>query len=133
MRDRDGDVERLVRHFNAVLSARHDVPPRRFGADVMRLLNGYQWPGNVRELRNLVESQLLLADQVEVSLEELAAELPIGSFTTQAQIHGSTLQAAEREAIADAIRACSGNLTAAARSLGVSRSTLYRKMETSRM
>jgi transcriptional regulator of acetoin/glycerol metabolism len=137
LRERDGDIERLIAHFNATLSLRHDVPMRRFGPEVMARMTTYHWPGNVRELRNIVESLLLMAETPEVRLEELAAGLPpeplavtVPSIPAAAPATGGiSLGEAEHAAIVEAVRACNGNLTAAARALGVSRSTLYRKME----
>ena len=141
LRDRHGDVEMLVAHFNAALAERHEVPQRRFGPDVLRLLAAYHWPGNVRELRNVVESLLLMSDAPDVRLDELAAGLssePIGAAHAVPEAPGSaeasaSLEDIERMAITGAVRLCSGNLTAAAKSLGVSRSTLYRKIERYRL
>jgi len=140
LRERHGDVELLVGHFNAALAERHEVPRRRFGPEVLRLLAAYHWPGNVRELRNVVESLLLMSDTPEVRLDELAAGLssePIGlapaaSAATDLETAAS-LETTERAAIVAAVRLCHGNLTAAAKSLGVSRSTLYRKVERYRL
>ena len=133
LRERDGDIERLIEHFNAMLSIRHEVPTRRFGPDIMRLMTAYHWPGNVRELRNVIESLLLMAEAPDVRMDELSAGLSpepasLASGPAPATMGGS-LEAAEYAAIVAAIRACNGNLTVAARSLGVSRSTLYRKMD----
>ncbi len=148
LRERHGDVELLVEHFNAALAERHDVPRRRFGPEVMGLLAAYHWPGNVRELRNVVESLLLMSDTPEVRLDELAAGLssePIGlappaASDTHAGLEATaslattaSLETTERAAIVAAVRMCHGNLTAAAKSLGVSRSTLYRKVERYRL
>ena len=142
LRDRAGDVELLLAHFNAVLAERHGVPMRHFGPDVLRLLTAYGWPGNVRELRNVVEGLLLMSDAPDVRLEELAAGLAAEPITAKdttgppepadAQTLAS-LETAERAAIAQAVRLSHGNLTAAAKALGVSRSTLYRKLERYRL
>ena len=136
LRDRDGDIPALIQHFNDVLAERHGVPRRRFGPEVMHLIEAYHWPGNVRELRNMVETQLLMAEAPDVSLDELAAELPIASVEAGMRPLAAggvlNLNEAEHAAILAALRACNGNLAAAARSLGVSRSTLYRKMESYR-
>ena len=137
LRERTGDIEILLEHFNTLLAERHEVHTRHFGAEVMRLLSAYQWPGNVRELRNIVESLLLMSNAPEVRLDELAAGLaaePIAAPSVAAA-HDSpaSLEASEREAIAQAIRIYHGNLTAAAKALGVSRSTLYRKLERYRL
>jgi len=140
LRERPGDVELLVEHFNAALAERHEVPRRRFGPEVLRLLAAYHWPGNVRELRNVVESLLLMSDAPEVRLDELAAGLssePIGATPAVPEaadpVTAASLETTERAAIVTAVRLCHGNLTAAAKSLGVSRSTLYRKVERYRL
>lgn len=139
LRDRQGDVELLVDHFNTQLAERHDVPQRHFGSEVMRLLVAYQWPGNVRELRNVVESLLLMSDAAEVRLDELAAGLtsqPVVQLVAPAHDHAAptaSLEDAERHAIVEALRLCHDNLAAAARQLGVSRSTLYRKIDRYRL
>lgn len=127
LRDRPGDLQCLLDHFNHALAERHGVHPRHFGPDVRRLLSAYHWPGNVRELSNMVESLLLMADTPDIRLEELA-ELSVGQIARPTDAPAN-LASTERDAVFNAIRLCRGNLTAAARALGVSRSTLYRKME----
>ncbi|MBW4023489.1 MAG: sigma-54-dependent Fis family transcriptional regulator [Proteobacteria bacterium] len=135
LREREGDIDLLVALFNQRLAARHRVPPREFGEPVMAMLRAYGWPGNVRELRNIVESLLLMAEGEVVTEEEVAQFLesapPVLGSTAAGQpgAHCTSLEQAERAAIAQAIRQADANLAEAARSLGISRSTLYRKME----
>ncbi len=143
LREREGDVELLVDVFNRQLAARHGVEARLFSEPVMAMLCAYRWPGNVRELHNTVESLLLMAEGEAVTVEEVAAllespPLPGGLPATAglpvlAAEAGSqpctSLEQAERAAIATAIAQAHGNLAEAARSLRISRSTLYRKME----
>jgi transcriptional regulator of acetoin/glycerol metabolism len=99
-------------------------------------MRAYSWPGNVRELRNLVESLLLTSDQDAVQLSELPEEL-LASTDHPAPVAQerlvTSLEEGERIAIAHAIKDCQGNLAKAARALGVSRSTLYRKVERYRL
>ena len=139
LREREGDVELLVEVFNRRLAERHGVAARQFGEAVMAKLCAYPWPGNVRELRNMVESLLLMADGEAVTVEEVAALLETASQPTAAPARplpsgsgtgtGASLEQAERATIAQAIAQSRANLAEAARSLGISRSTLYRKME----
>lgn len=136
LRERAQDIELLIQHFNRSLAHRHDVPIRSFGADVMALLQAYAWPGNVRELRNVVEGLLLTANEAIVRSNELPEELllAVGSHAVAgipavASIPASSIEEAERLAIVHAVQTMHGNLTQAARALGVSRSTLYRKVE----
>ncbi|HJS87352.1 MAG TPA: sigma 54-interacting transcriptional regulator, partial [Acetobacteraceae bacterium] len=134
LREREGDIDRLVEYFNRQLAARHGVAPRRFGAEVRAHLRRCDWPGNVRELRNMVEGLLLTAARPEVTLEEIQAVLPAsqprsGPAREQGTPlpSGASLDATERAAIINAVLETSGNLALAARMLGISRSTLYRK------
>ncbi len=127
LRDRDGDVDLLIEHFNAQIAARHGVPMRMFPPDIRDALRASPWPGNVRELRNLVEN-LLLTGEDPVALDEIVTETrmpeePAGPSPL------AKLQDAENDMIARALRQADGNMTGAARLLGVSRSTLYRKLE----
>ncbi len=140
LREREGDIELLVDVFNRQLAARHGVARRRFGEAAMAALRGYAWPGNVRELRNMVESLLLMAEGEVVTVEEVAGFLgavtlpatqdATGETGTKGGARGGTsLEQAERATITQAILQSQANLAEAARSLGISRSTLYRKME----
>jgi transcriptional regulator of acetoin/glycerol metabolism len=130
LRDRAGDVDLLVAHFNRQLAARHGVPERRFDGPALALLRDYDWPGNVRELRNLVESMLLMAEGEWVSEAEIACLIEHRPCPgVAAEPSSASLEDAERVAILQATRQCHGNLAEAARSLRISRSTLYRKME----
>jgi len=132
LRERASDVELLTHHFNRCLSERHGVPGRMFGADVMALMRSYAWPGNVRELRNVVESLLLTSNEALVRCDELPEELLSavgGGMGAPVAAPSTSLEEAERLAIVRAVQNVHGNLTQAARALGVSRSTLYRKVE----
>jgi sigma-54 dependent transcriptional regulator, acetoin dehydrogenase operon transcriptional activator AcoR len=128
LRDRGDDIEPMVEHFNRMLSARHRLPMRRFAADAMDALRRYRWPGNVRELRNLIERLLLTSDDELVTLEDLPADLIDDRPPSGREAAGASIGDAERDAIVRALDHEHGNLAAAARRLGVSRSTIYRKM-----
>ena len=132
LREREQDIELLAEHFNLQLSLRHGVPVRQLGADVRAAMRAYSWPGNVRELRNLIESLLLTSDQDTVRLSELPEELLVAVQLPEAapqEPQATSLEESERLAIVRAIKDHQGNLAKAARALGVSRSTLYRKVE----
>ncbi|MCB8876882.1 sigma-54-dependent Fis family transcriptional regulator [Acidisoma silvae] len=137
LRDRVGDVDMLIAHFNRHLATRHGIAERLFGEPVLALLRDYDWPGNVRELRNLVESLLLMSDDPVVTKDEVMALLEHAvahaSKPTQGPSSGASLEEAERAAIVLATQHCHGNLAEAARALRISRSTLYRKMERYRL
>ncbi|ABM60103.1 GAF modulated sigma54 specific transcriptional regulator, Fis family [Verminephrobacter eiseniae EF01-2] len=132
LRERDIDIDLLVAFFNRRLAQRHAVPERRLSAEIMAVLRAYSWPGNVREIRNVIENLLLTSSAELVTLDELPAELLTGTAAAVAppvQEPSGRLEETERLAIVRAVQGAHGNLAQAARSLGVSRSTLYRKLE----
>lgn len=99
-------------------------------------LGSYDWPGNIRELRNILEramtmgeeSGILGADAIFRALPRSRSR-PVSSLTTQpVRLLSRTLAGAEAHAIKEALVACRGNRTRAARLLGISRSVLYEKM-----
>ena len=136
LRERFGDIELLTAHFNRALAARHGVPPRSFGLEVITALRAHEWPGNVRELRNLVEGLLIASDSGPVTLAELPREIclqpqavPPDPATPNATLNDVRLDDLERSAVQRAIHEAHGNMAGAARQLGVSRSTLYRMLK----
>jgi sigma-54 dependent transcriptional regulator, acetoin dehydrogenase operon transcriptional activator AcoR len=133
LRERGIDIDLLVENFNRRLAQRHGVAERRLSPQIMAVLRAYSWPGNVREMRNVIENLLLTSSEAEVSLDELPAELldetAAARIAAPVLLESASLEEAERLAIARAVHGAHGNLAQAARSLGVSRSTLYRKLE----
>ncbi len=125
LRARPGDAELLLEHYSQSLAAKHGVPPRRFSAAALAALGGYHWPGNVRELRNFVEG-LLLTGAGEVEPAELPEDMrgvPAADPAAEAR-----LEDVGRLTVRRAIQNAGGNLSEAARRLGIARSTLHRKL-----
>ena len=132
LRERTEDIEPLVDHFNRLLAMRHHVPMLRFAPGVMTALRSLPWPGNVRELRNMIERLLLTVGDAPVTLDDVPSGLTGSSGTAAKSVEPEaapgSLNDAERDAILRAVHHEHGNLAAAARRLGVSRSTIYRKI-----
>ncbi|MFB2550495.1 sigma-54-dependent Fis family transcriptional regulator [Ensifer soli] len=138
LRERGGDWLRLVEHFNARLAARKNGAPLHFTSEALDALSAYRWPGNVRELRNLVERLHVLSRDGIVRRDDLPADLRMAqamplAVAGAAQAQGSatilTVEEAERQAVMSALAAEDGNVSRAARRLGISRPTLYRKLD----
>jgi propionate catabolism operon transcriptional regulator len=138
LRERPGDVAAIAAELLHRALSRHGVPgaQARALARVLPRLEPYGWPGNVRELENVLERvAVLFADgaisdgQLDVELRAVLPELFEGTGT-RAPTSGlrETRQASERVAVEQVVAACGGNLSEAARRLGVGRSTLYRKL-----
>jgi transcriptional regulator of acetoin/glycerol metabolism len=143
LRERHGDVEILIDHFNRHFSTTYGTPPLRFEDAALDLLRRYDWPGNVRELRNLIENLVLMSINGAVGFDDFpedfreavaAGELvspPMQQIADNATPDSGEivrLDETERRLIERAIATAGGNMSAAADKLGVSRSTLYRKL-----
>jgi propionate catabolism operon transcriptional regulator len=138
LRDRHGDVAAIASDLLRKALARHGVPgaTARALARVLPRLEPYRWPGNVRELENVLERvAVLFADgaisdaQLDVELRAALPEL-FEEAAAPAAAPGlrATRQAQELATVEQVVAACAGNLSEAARRLGVGRSTLYRKL-----
>ena len=126
LRDRRGEIILLAEHFIAQATtarARPTLSPA--AADALR---NYAWPGNVRELRNAVERACVVRSGRSIELADLPDQI-----REAANPHGDGMRdrllELERGAIVDALEACDGNQTEAARRLGISRRTLIYRME----
>jgi DNA-binding NtrC family response regulator len=131
LRERPADIVPLAEHF-VLLSASPGQPIKQLGGSAIDKLTRYNWPGNVRQLRNVVERACVLtrshtieADDIDTSAEEthrLPAGPPTGDLPTAvAQL--------EEAMIRNALAACGGNRTEAARRLNINRQLLYTKMQ----
>ena len=129
LRARPSDIPLLVDHF-----VQRENLPVRFSPDALDVLTAYRWPGNVRQLRNVVLRLGISASGQTVGGEQAAAALPHDGEASSAPVSTglpapSTMEAAERQAILDALEACGYRQGQAAQRLGVGRTTLYRKMK----
>ena len=139
LRERGDDVPLLVEHFNGKIAARTGSPPLEFTNEALDALSAHRWPGNVRELKNLVERLHVLARCDVIGLDDLPREIRLATeqrTTEPAQRPPAapdtpvlSIEDAERQAIKAALQAESGNLSRTAQRLGISRPTLYRKLD----
>ena len=139
LRARKEDIPLLVRSFLRHFSKVNERPVLDVTSDAMNTLLTYDWPGNVRELRTAIEHGVVMATGAKVTLRDLpaavraasGAPLPAGITRTKAFDETSSpldLAAAERRMIMQALAATNGNITKAAKKLGISRRTLHRKI-----
>ncbi|GGC29916.1 acetoacetate metabolism regulatory protein AtoC [Siccirubricoccus deserti] len=128
LRERDGDVMRLAQHFLASLGQRYGRPGLRLAAGARALAERHPWPGNVRELRNVMEQAVLSADGDIIEIDNLAIMPPAWQPPRPAELAPGaaslSLTETERLLIAQALEQNDGNVTRAARKLGISRDTL---------
>jgi two-component system, NtrC family, response regulator HydG len=131
LRSRTDDIEPLVHHFIEIFNERLGRSVTGPTSPVIDIFARYPWPGNVRELANVIERALVVCKGTLILPENLPPHLfevrsPVMSDVPE--MPDLTLQAAEREQILRALQASGGKRVEAARRLGLSRRTLYRKL-----
>ena len=133
LRDRPEDVEPLAEHYLRLFADERGAGPRDLSPEARAALSRYCWPGNVRELRNVIEAVGLVASEAAVAWADLPDEVRAASAPPPRSGEGGRprsgeLRESEEETIRAALRGERGNLTGAARRLGIAKSTLYAKI-----
>ena len=135
LRDRPDDIEYLAQELLWQYSKKHHKNVQRISEDVLRVLKGGSFPGNVRELGNIIERMTILADGTTLTMDTMRKcnlKLPAeGSDPRCAPDASVNIHDVQHNAILSAMELCGGNKAAAARMLGVSYSTLWRKLKQS--
>jgi len=127
LRERGEDIAMIAKAFLTSYGIEHAKPGLTFAPDALRALGLHSWPGNVRELQNRVRRAVIMADGKRITVRDL--ELTDILSTLPSQTLKEARETLEREMVQEALRRHSGNVTAAALELGVSRPTLYELME----
>jgi DNA-binding NtrC family response regulator len=125
LRERREDIPTLAAYFLRQHATRYGKAVTDFHPDAMRALLAYSWPGNVRELAHAVERAVLLAAGASVHASDLNLR---GPGEAGARLEDLSLEEVERLLIQKALARFDGNVTAAARALGLSRSAMYRRL-----
>jgi two-component system, NtrC family, response regulator AtoC len=139
LRDRKEDIPLLIRGFLRHFCKANEKPLIDLTADAMDALLTYNWPGNVRELRTAIEHGVVMATGPKITVRDFpmavrqaaGAALPRGISAAKAFGEKSSpldIRETEKKLIMQALAATNGNVTAAAKKLGISRRTLHRKI-----
>ena len=132
LRERSEDILLLIDHFISAFSTEYKLEPKTIAPEALNKLRLYAWPGNIRELQNVIERLFALCPSNEIGLADLPEQIAdSGSkpVAFQADTELPTLETMEKSLIAAALRNSHGNKNEAARSLGIDRQRLYRKIE----
>ncbi len=128
--ERGADVTILAKHFLKVYSKKYQKSSMKFAKDTLTKLNNYHWPGNVRELRHAVERAIILAEGVILQTDDfLFQENTQETAAESLNVDSFNLEEVERQAINKALNRHKGNVSKAAEELGITRQSLYRRME----
>ena len=128
LREREKDIPFLIHHFMKFFSQKYQKHGLSIGEKELNKLIAYPWPGNVRELQHAVERAVILSesDTLESTDFILKASLSEPSIRNRKLLD---IKSVEKSTIRNALEKTKGNLTNAAKELGVGRTTLYRKMK----
>ena len=136
LRERPDDVADLARHFAQVMAEANGRPAVELDTGAVELLAAQRWPGNVRQLENFLERLLVFTDGLRIRLSDVERELSreavrerAPASTRDAEARQLVRKDLERDAIVEALQRAGNNRSLAARLLGVSRRTLYNKLQ----
>jgi len=126
------DIPLFARHFLRVFSTEMKKPVTDFSEEALSLMRSHDWPGNVRELRNAVERALIFSGPGELVRTshfpaELREKVNLNSYSPPKDF--KSLRAIELDYIRRVLAACDGNKARAAEILGISASTIWRKLQ----
>ena len=135
LKDRKDDITLIIQHFISVHAEKTGKNILGFTPEAMRLMVAYPWPGNIRELRNSVEYAFVLARGKSIGPEHLPEKISGSPVLTENHDPPSRVKtkisrgASEKNALIDALDKADGNQTRAAKILGVSRITVWKRMK----
>ncbi|MEO0100811.1 MAG: sigma 54-interacting transcriptional regulator [candidate division WOR-3 bacterium] len=128
LRERGEDIILLTKYFIKRFAEKYNKKISGISPDALKLIRTYPWPGNVRELENTIARAVSLAEGEIIRPEDLKLEISEEEKKAVESLK-ETLRLTEKEKIISALRQCGGNKTEAAKLLGISRRTLYYKMD----
>jgi DNA-binding NtrC family response regulator len=135
LRERVCDIPLLARRFLAEYALRHDRTVEEISSEALDRLVHYPWPGNVRELKNVLEYGVIMTQGRELDVPALPRRIldhePAGAFRRVGALRSlkEAMREPERRCIVRALEIAAGNKQHAAAELGISRSTLYKKLK----
>ncbi|MBT9492594.1 MAG: sigma-54-dependent Fis family transcriptional regulator [Paucibacter sp.] len=133
LRERRDDVPLLLKHYLDHYAAQYGKPQRSCSAAALAAAQSHDWHGNVRALRHACERAVILAPGAQIEAADLALQhagpAPVASPAAEPAPAPLPLSELERGALVEAMRSAQGNISQAARLLGLSRAALYRRLE----
>src|SRR5215207_1589239 len=127
LRKREKDILLLAKHFSRIYSNKYLKSPLEFDERAVDKLMTYHYPGNVRELQYTIERAVIMAEDRTLSAKDIIFS-PIESTITREEVQHSNLSTVEKNTILRVIEKHSGNISKAAKELGITRTALYRRL-----
>jgi transcriptional regulator with PAS, ATPase and Fis domain len=129
LRSRKGDIPLLAKHFLKFYGNKYFKPEAEFSPKALEKLNDYHYPGNVRELQYIVERAVIMADNEILQAGDLIfSPIESGAKILSEEDSETKLSTIEKQTILRVIEKNNGNITKAAKELGITRTALYRRL-----
>ncbi len=128
LRERPQDIAPLAEYFLDDFCVRNNFHSKQIDPETYETLEGYSWPGNARELRNIVERMAILTAGNRLTSESVPVEIRLAHDSTPRSNLKEARESAEREHILRALEESSWNVSGAARSLGMERTNLHKRI-----
>ncbi|MCO7190129.1 MULTISPECIES: sigma-54 dependent transcriptional regulator [unclassified Pseudoalteromonas] len=133
LRARLDDIVPLANHLLVRHAARYKLAAKSLDSEAQAALLAYRWPGNIRELSHVMERALLLSEGAQITVSDcqlrLAAPAPEQQPGTKPQPAGTTLAEVEKNLIEQTLALHQGQVSEAAKALGLTKSSLYRRLD----
>jgi two-component system NtrC family response regulator len=131
LRERRSDIPLLARHIVAKVAAGYGLGEVSLTGQALEWLSSQSWPGNIRQLKQTLERTLLLVDKAQLTQADFiaAGQLDEAGGGARLGVDGMTLEQVERHMIEQALAQHTGNISRVAKTLGLSRTALYRRLE----
>jgi DNA-binding NtrC family response regulator len=129
LRERTGDIPILSEHFLKIYGKKYRKPIRNIQSSAIKKLNQYPWPGNVRELQHAIERAVIMSENSSLGPDDFMLSSQRSSSLGDHDFETYNLDDIEKAVINKVMKQNQGNITQAATQLGLTRTSLYRRME----
>ena len=129
LRQRPEDIPQLTEHFLGLYAKKYKQPLKRLSEKALAKLQKYSWPGNVRELQHVLERASIMSDNRELNIADFFFMQEETPQPQEQNEEPQSLDLLERDAIHKVLQKYDGNISKAAKELGLSRGALYRRLE----
>jgi len=129
LRERQGDIALLAKHFIHIYAKKYKKDINNLSSEALKKLNTYHWPGNVRELQHAIERAIIMCDSNLLQPDDFFLSSSKQAKSNESEYDTNNLEEVEKAIINKVLKQYQGNITLAANELGITRTSLYRRME----
>ena len=136
LRERTDEIKELALSFLHTYATKYGRQVQTIAQPVLESLRLHRWSGNIRELKNTIEKAVIMSEGDTLTMDDLQLSIPSGGQQNISdepkpamEYYGETLEMQEEKTIRAAMEKCGGNLTLVAKTLNISRPTLYSKLK----